>query len=95
MHTTCTPPAWPPLTLRGGALLALPTPLAILALLTPLAILAIYWRYTGDILAHSPYSPYRPSLPPQDLTSVRDIMTQNIQDVLGRGEALDCAPGWG
>ena len=28
----------------------------------------------------------------QDLTSVRDIMTQNIQDVLGRGEALDCAP---
>jgi hypothetical protein len=58
-------------------------------------ILAIYWRYTGDILAHSPHSPYRPSLPPQDLTSVRDIMTQNIQDVLGRGEALDCAPGWG
>lgn len=26
---------------------------------------------------------------------MRDIMTQNIQDVLGRGEALDCAPGWG
>ena len=23
---------------------------------------------------------------------MRDIMTQNIQDVLGRGEALDCAP---
>ena len=47
---------------------------------------------------YSPYalcSPYPPYLPPQDLTSVRDIMTQNIQDVLGRGEALDCAPGGG
>jgi len=28
-----------------------------------------------------------------DLTSVRDIMTQNIQDVLGRGEALDSVAG--